>query len=112
MAAMDTYTLPPALGDTATVILTGTLRYASAPGDKHGLAVVDLPGGQPVCPPLGVGVRIIRGDPGPTLLQALDWALEHAGEQDPEWVAPETLDWVDQIERLRDCLRGYVPDVD
>ena len=108
MTHMDTYTLPPALGDTATVILTGTLRYASAPGDKHGLAVVDLPGGQPVCPPLGDGVRLIPGDIAPTLLQALEDAIAYAGEQDPEWVAAETLDWVDQYERARDFLRGYV----
>ena len=67
------------------------------------------PEATPSARPSAKGCCVIPGDIAPTLLQALDWAIEYAGEQDPEWVAPETLDWVDQIERLRDWVRGYVP---
>ena len=108
MTHMTTFTLPPALGDTATVILTGVITHTSARGDGSGVAVVDPDGHHPVCLPLGEGMHAIPGDIMPTLMQALDYALEYGGEQDPEWVDPATLDWLDQIERLRDYFRGSV----
>ena len=111
---MNTYVLPPALGDTATAILTGVITHTSARGDGSGVAVVDPDGHHPVCLPLGEGVRVIPGEFMPTVMRALGHAIAYLGEQDPdpEWVAPETLDQIDQYERARDCLRGYVPDED
>lgn len=111
---MDTYTLPPAPGDTATAILTGVLTHTSARGDGSGVAVVDPDGHHPVCLPLGENVRVIPGEIMPTLIRALGHAIAYMEQQDggPEWVAPETLDQIDQYEWARDNLRGYVPDED
>jgi len=109
---MDTFVLPPEPGDTATAILTGVLTHTSARGDGSGVAVIDPDGRHPVCLPLGERVRVIPGEIMPTLLHALGYAIEAAGDQDPEWVAPELLDWVDQWERARDELSGFVPGED
>ena len=112
MAHMNAYVRMPDPGDTVTLMVTGTLRELRTLEGFCGLTTVEVPTGEHVTAPLPgqPGVRVLPGDITPTLMQALDWAIEYGGEQDPEWVAPETLDWLELIEKARDEFRGYVAD--
>jgi hypothetical protein len=77
------------------------------------MAYLSLPEGSAytqVLLPEQPGIRLFAGDLTPTLLDALEDAIEHLGKGDPEWVAPETLDRLDRYERALDALRGEFVD--
>jgi hypothetical protein len=112
MMRMDPYVHLLGPGGTATVMATGRLKATHGSGVGDGFAAVVLPGGGhvEVQLPERPGVRLIAGDLTPTLLDALEDAIEHLGKGDPEWVAPETLDRLDRYERALDALRGWYAD--
>lgn len=93
---MDAYLHLLTPEDTATIMATGALRDLSP-------ALFARP-----------GVRLIAGDLTPTLVEALEDAIEHLGGSVAgdvqEWVAPETLDRLDRYERALDALRGGFDD--
>lgn len=93
---MDAYLHLLTPGDTATVMATGRLEDLSP-------VLFARP-----------GVRLIAGDLAPTLVEALEDAIEHLGgsvqEDVEEWVDPETLDRLDRYERALDALRGGFAD--
>lgn len=108
MARMDVYAHLLAPGDTATVMVTGRLTTAPVRFGRDELVPMRLPGGRraDLLLPSQEGVRLLAGDLTPTLVDALQDAIEHLGKGDPEWVAPETLDRLDRYERALDALRG------
>lgn len=112
---MDAYAHMLTPGDTATVMATGRVRDMYTDGKGWGMAVVDLPGSAStqVLLPERPGIRLLAGDLTPTLLDALEDAIEHlgeavrgAGQADDTWVAAGTLDRLQRYERARDALRG------
>lgn len=108
MAGMDAYAHLLGPGDTGTVMFTGTVRDIVTDGKGWGMASVSLPGGThaDVLLPERPGVRLLAGDLTPTLVSALEHAIEHLGPASSEWMAPQTLDLVERYERALDALRG------
>ena len=113
---MDAYAHMLAPGDTATVMVTSTVTDMLADGPEWGMAILSVPGSasMQVLLPERPGVRLFAGDLTPTLLSALERAIESLGvsgrDRDPEWVAPETLAEAEQYERALDALRGWYSD--
>ncbi len=111
---MDPYVHLLGPGNIATIMATGRFKATPADADGGGVAGVCLPGGGQVdvLLPERPGVRLIAGDLTPTLVSALEHAIEHLGDRDPAWVAPETLAQLEQYERALDALRGWYDDAD
>jgi hypothetical protein len=113
---MDAYAHLLAPGDTATVMVTGELTRPPARFGRDERVPMRLAGGRQVdlLLPGQEGVRLLAGDLTPTLVSALERAIESLGlgdrGHDPDWVTAETLAEAEQYERALDALRGGFAD--
>lgn len=112
MAGMDAYAHLLQPGDEATVVYTGKLTRPLAQYREDEAVSMRTAGGRRIdlVLPAEPGVHLVAGDLTHTLLSALQYAIDHLGKNDPEWVAPETLAELEQYERALDALRGGYAD--